>query len=130
VSKAVGAPGRDPAFAYAAVIDRPDGEPGMPVDVVARYVNEADGAVEGMAVAFALVRDDGLVAPLGTVDGVGLAPGEAVTTRGNFVIPRETPPGRYRLRATADPENRIPEYSETNNSGLSEAVFEVLGITR
>ena len=111
---------------FIAVIDPQRTDPGMPVDVLARIFDEGDGPADPFRVDYTLVREDGFSVPLGSYEHPAMKPGEASEFRQTFKIPVETPQGRYRVKVVADPENRLQEYSERNNTAVTEGQIEVL----
>jgi hypothetical protein len=89
---------------------------GMPADILYRMRNEGDGLFEAVTVQIFIVGEDGRRVLVSTTQQRGLAPGEQRRVIETIVIPRETAPGSYQVLIVADPDNRIAEYSETNNT--------------
>jgi hypothetical protein len=68
-----------------------------------------------LRVSFAYSIDDGVTFTEIGVNRIGtLAPGVAGTAGYAW----KTQPGTYKIRVTVDPDNRIKEFDETNNSGV------------
>ena len=107
--------------------------PGVRVDVEFMLENTGDAAARGTTAVDLFAFPDGSAFDPDTAVFLGstrisgtLQPWEPgdLELRGN--IPADAAPGNYRLAAVVDPENRIPENFENNNTAVSGQVFEVL----
>ena len=100
------------------VIDPERIPPNMPGAVSLGVANVGDAPAGTMHVALHLMGADGRRIPLSETDHDAPLPGQTITIRVRFEVPIGTPAGSYRLEAVLDPENRIPERDETNNTWL------------
>ena len=99
---------------------------GMNASVSYTLRNQGGQVASSFNVAFALVPVSAAGVPTGADipigdgrTGVTLAPGATLSLVNVLAIPDVTTSGHYRIRIIADPDDRVPEADETNNTLLT-----------
>jgi hypothetical protein len=81
--------------------------------------NTGETPVEVFGLALFLVDGAGRRIPLSDTEHLAPRPGAQTTLSLRFVVPSDTPGGRYLVEAVVDPHGRIAEFDETDNTWLS-----------
>ena len=103
---------------YCPEIDPLRIPPNVPVDFPLALANTGDAGAGTVHVSTFLVGADGRRIPAAEADVAAPGPRETVGLRLRLVVPSGTPAGRYTLEAVVDPDNRIAESDETDNTWL------------
>ena len=104
---------------YCPEIDPLRIPPNVPSDFLLGLANTGDGAAGLVHVSVFLVGADGR--RLSAAEGDVAAPGprESVVLRLRLVVPTGTRAGEYALQTVVDPDNRIPESDESDNTWVA-----------
>jgi hypothetical protein len=93
--------------------------PNKLVTFTAYLFNTGDAPAGVVGLSVFLVRADGRRIPVSESELEAPRPGERIPLRLRFVVPSDTPEGRYLLEVVVDADNRVLESDETDNAWLS-----------
>jgi hypothetical protein len=95
--------------------------PNVPPDFLLGLANTGDAPAGVVHVSVFLVSAEGRRLSAAEADVAAPRPGETSLLRLRLVVPLGTRAGEYALQSVVDPDNRIPESDETDNTWLADA---------